>query len=89
MGRISISIPDQLMARLEPIKPGINVSQFCREALEHRVEDFEKGARRDPLDVDSLVKRLRDERSADERSADESCNRDRRTLQEVSRDWWV
>ena len=66
MNRITISIPDKLMARLEPIKPEINISRFCREALEHRVEDFEKLARRDALDVDILVKRLRDERSADE-----------------------
>ena len=37
MGRISISLPDSLMAKLEPIKNGVNISQLRREALEQRV----------------------------------------------------
>jgi len=66
MARISISIPDKLMAKLEPIKDGINISQLCREALEHRVAAFERAARHDTVDLDRLVKRLRDERSSEE-----------------------
>ena len=66
MSRISISIPDQLMAKLEPIKDGINISQLCREALERRVAAFERAAGHEALDLDGLVKRLRDERSTEE-----------------------
>jgi len=64
MGRISISIPDSLMAKLEPIKDGINISQLCREALEQRVAAWERAAERNgkDLDLDALVDRLRGER---------------------------
>ncbi len=63
MARISISIPDKLMAKLEPIKDGINISQLCRETLERRVAAFERASGHDTLDLDGLVRRLRDERS--------------------------
>ena len=66
MPRISISIPDKLMAKLEPIKDGINISQMCREALERRVAAFERAAGNDALDLDGLVNRLRDEKSGEE-----------------------
>jgi len=66
MTRISISIPDKLMAKLEPMKDGINVSQLCREALERRVAASERASRHDDLDLDGLVKRLRDERPIEE-----------------------
>ena len=64
MGRISISLPDSLMAKLEPIKDGINLSQLCREALEQRVAAYERAASRNgnDLDLDALVHRLRGER---------------------------
>ena len=64
MGRISISIPDSLMSKLEPIKDGINISQLCREALEQRVAAWERAAERNgnDLDLDVLVDRLRGER---------------------------
>ena len=60
MARISISLPDSLMAKLEPIKDGINVSQICREALERRVAAYERAANRNghDLDLDDLVQRL-------------------------------
>ena len=66
MARISISIPDKLMKRLEPIKDNINISKLCREALEQRINAFERAARRegDVLDLDSLVLRLREEKDA-------------------------
>ena len=66
MARISISIPDKLMKRLEPIKDNINISRLCREALEQRISAFERAARRegDVLDLDSLVLRLREEKDA-------------------------
>ncbi len=64
MGRISISVPDSLMAELESIKDGINISQLCREALEQRVAVYERAASRtgNDLDLDALVHRLRGER---------------------------
>ena len=65
MTRISISIPDKLMARLEPIKDDINVSQLCREALEQRVAAYERAAQRNgkELDLEGLVQRLKQERA--------------------------
>ncbi len=64
MGRISISLPDSLLAKLEPIKDGINISQLCREALEQRVVAYERVADRNgsDLDFDALFHRLREER---------------------------
>ncbi len=64
MGRISISLPDSLMAKLEPINDGINISQLCREALEQRVAAYERAANLNgkDLDLDDLVHRLREER---------------------------
>ena len=63
MARISISLPDSLMAKLEPIKDGINVSQICRQALEQRVTAHERAVERDSkdLDMDGLVQRLKQE----------------------------
>ena len=64
MGRISISLPDGLMAELEPIKDGINISQLCRDALEQRVAAYHRAASRNgnDLDFDALVHRLWGER---------------------------
>ena len=53
------------MAKLEPIKDAINISQLCREALERRVAAFERASGYEDLDLDGLVKRLRDERSSE------------------------
>ena len=66
MARISISITDKLLERLEPIKDNINISKLCREALEQRINAFERAARQegDVLDLDSLVLRLRQEKEA-------------------------
>ena len=85
MARISISIPDKLMAKLEPIKDGINISQLCREALERRVTAFERAAGHESLDLDGLVQRLRDERSTEEsRFEDLGKNNAERWLNTVS-----
>ncbi len=64
MARISVSIPDELVARLEPVKERINVSQVCRDALEKRIRAFEieTNGQRETLDLESLVDRLRQER---------------------------
>ena len=65
MPRISVSLPDELMARLEPVKDRINVSQECREALERRIASFERLAEQQNGDIDmpELVERLREERT--------------------------
>ena len=64
MARISISLPDSLMAKLDPIKDGINVSQLCREALEQRVAAYQRASNLtgNDLDFQALVLRLRGER---------------------------
>ena len=64
MPRVSISIPEELMDRLEPFKDRIIVSQVCREALERRVTSCENAAQREDGDVDieALIFRLREDR---------------------------
>ena len=65
MPRISVSLPEEFMDRLEPVKEKINVSQVCREALERRIVAFQRAAEHgedDDLDLDGLVDRLRKDR---------------------------
>ncbi len=66
MVKIRVSIPEKLMAKLEPIKGGTNISQLCRESLERRVAEFERAAGHDDLDFVGLVQRLQDERPLEE-----------------------
>ncbi len=40
--RIGINIPNELMKRLEPLKPELNISQVCRDALTVKVESHER-----------------------------------------------
>ncbi len=40
--RIGINIPNDLMKRLEPLKPELNISQICREALEAKAASHER-----------------------------------------------
>ena len=65
MPRISVSLPEELMTRLEPVKESLNVSQVCREALERRVDAFERSAtvESEDLDMESLTARLREDRA--------------------------
>ena len=42
MVRIGINIPNELMKRLEPLKPELNISQVCREALAAKAESYEQ-----------------------------------------------
>ena len=64
MGRISVSLPDELLAKLEPVKESINVSQVCRDALERRIDGIERAAvlQGEELDITELASRLREER---------------------------
>ena len=65
MPRLSISVSDELTARLEPLKDQINVSQVCREALERRVDAFERVTilQGGKLDLEALTARLREDRA--------------------------
>ena len=40
--RIGINIPNELHRRMEPLKPYINISHICREAIEDRITSYEK-----------------------------------------------
>ena len=42
MARTTITLPDELIKRLEPIRDRINVSEICRSALESRISAYEK-----------------------------------------------
>ena len=42
MVRIGVNIPNELMRRLEPLKPDLNISQVCREALEAKAASHER-----------------------------------------------
>ncbi len=42
MVRIGVNIPNELMRRLEPLKPELNISQVCRDALETKVAKYER-----------------------------------------------
>ena len=44
--RIGLNVPDDLLTRLEPLKPSINVSQICREAIEAYVDCYERASAR-------------------------------------------
>ena len=77
MPRLSISLPDELMARLEPVKKDINVSQVCREALERRIAIFEQACSEGgtDLDIENLVARLQEERTLIEGTVEKLARR--------------
>ncbi len=57
--RIGVNIPNELMRRLKPLKPGLNVSQVCRDALEAEVRNYENmRARLDDDDIQEAVSRI-------------------------------
>ena len=44
--RIGINVPDELLKELKQVRPEVNVSQVCREALANRVEVARRAADR-------------------------------------------
>jgi hypothetical protein len=42
--RLGINVPDDLIKRLEPLKPTTNISQICREAISKYVEASERAS---------------------------------------------
>ena len=60
--RLGINIPNDLHRRLVPLKQHVNVSQICREAIEHRIRPYEKAlASRSNQDVAKAVARVWEE----------------------------
>ena len=57
--RLGINVPNELLKRVKEIRPQVNVSKVCREALEHRVEIAER-AKAQAIDdgLDEHVARL-------------------------------
>ena len=43
--RIGVNIPDDLLKRIEPLKPALNVSRICREAIKAYADSCEAWAR--------------------------------------------
>ena len=43
--RIGVNIPDELLKRVEPLKPAMNVSQICREAIRAYADSCEARSR--------------------------------------------
>ena len=57
--RIGINVPNELLKQVKQIRPEVNVSQVCREALEHRVEVAQRAAAQAVSDgVSEHVERL-------------------------------
>lgn len=48
--RIGINVPNELLKQVKEIRPAVNISQVCREALEARVETFERAVSRASAD---------------------------------------
>ena len=60
--RLGINIPNDLHRRLVPLKQYVNVSQICREAIEHRIRPYEKAlASGSHEDVAKAVERVWEE----------------------------
>lgn len=52
--RIGINVPNELLQRLAPLKPELNISQVCREALEAKASGYER--MRERLGDDAIIK---------------------------------
>jgi hypothetical protein len=59
MARTTISLPDSLVERLEPLKTRINVSEICRTALEARVANYQRIHEYEGNEMEQLIERLR------------------------------
>ena len=63
MARVTVNIPNDLMNRLTPLKDLLNMSQVCRDALQARIETYERIKGNIQNDVaESLVERMRIEK---------------------------
>ena len=73
--RVGINIPNELNRRMEPLKPYINVSQICREAIEDRVESYEKA--RESGSATDVVQAI-----------DQVWEEERKMRDVIDVDWW-
>ena len=74
MVRIGVNIPNELMRRLEPLKPELNISEVCREALTAKVESYEQ-----------MMARLNDD--SIRRSVEEVWEQEKEFLAVIDVDW--
>ena len=67
IARTTISLPDDLVTRLEPLRDRVNVSEICRIALEARVTTYEhvQEALSEEDVMERLIMRLRASREGD------------------------
>lgn len=49
--RIGVNIPGELLERIEPLRPLLNVSRICREAIETYARNCDRAARLDEVDL--------------------------------------
>ena len=57
--RIGVNVPNELLRQVKQIRPEVNISQVCREALQHRVEVTQRAIAQAASDgVDEHVTRL-------------------------------
>ena len=49
--RIGVNIPGELINRIEPLRPMLNVSRICREAIETYARNCDRAARLDEVDL--------------------------------------
>ncbi|MBI2847039.1 MAG: hypothetical protein HYX82_04070 [Chloroflexi bacterium] len=57
--RIGINVPDKLLKRMEPVRQLMNLSQVCREAIESRVNAYERALVRAQRDgMETVAERL-------------------------------
>ena len=57
--RIGINVPNELLRQVKQIRPEVNISQVCREALQHHVEVAQRAIAQATSDgVDEQVTRL-------------------------------
>ena len=54
--RIGINVPNELLQRVKDIRPEVNVSQICREALESRAAEAERIAAQ--TDIDGITEHI-------------------------------
>ena len=61
MARTTISLPDELVSRMEPLRDRMNVSEICGRALETRVSAYEAitAALSEEQVMEKLIDRLR------------------------------
>jgi hypothetical protein len=66
MARLTISVPDELHRSLERFRDRLNISKICQDALAKEIAKLEQ-LPRGAFELEEMVERLRDEKSAADR----------------------